>query len=92
MHTYKRTNWTTQEVIDLIKRQKIIRGDGVECDYCKQHNAVIDDVVDYFYDFQRPLTEHGSLGKCIQDGFIYHIGGIPEESVEQWTEQHIVNS
>ena len=91
MKTFKRTNWTTEQVIELIKGQKIIRGDGAECDHCKQHNAVIDDVVDYFYDFIRPLTEHGALGMRNEDKEICHIGGIPEEHVDQWTKQHINN-
>lgn len=77
--TFKRTNWTTEEIIELIKGKKITRGDGVECDYCKQHNDVIDDVVDYFYDFIRPETEFGALGMCNEDGVVYHIGSIPEE-------------
>ena len=91
MNTYKRSNWSTEEVIELIKGQKILRGDGTECDYCKQHNGVIDDVVDYFYDFIRPLEEFGCLGKCNEDDVIYHIGGIPEQDVEQWTKTHIKN-
>ena len=91
MKTYKRSNWSTEEIIELIKGQKIIRGDGVECDHCKQHNGVIDDVVDYFYDFIRPLTEFGALGMCNEDGNVYHIGGIPEEHAEQWQKQRIKN-
>lgn len=91
MHTYKRSNWTTQEIIELIKGQKITRGDGIECNHCKQHNGVIDDVADYFYDFIRPLEETGCLGKCNEDGSIRHIGGIPEQDVEQWTQTHIKN-
>jgi hypothetical protein len=26
-----------------------------------------------------------------EDGIIYHIGGIPEQDVEQWTQTHIKN-
>ena len=89
MRTFKRTNWTTEEVIELIEGQKIVRGDGVECDYCKHHNEAIDVVVDYFYDFIRPLTEFGALGKCNEDGGIYHIGGVPEEEVERWKAEKI---
>ena len=89
--TFKRTNWTTDEVIEIIKGQKIAQDDGTECDYCKRYNDVIDDLVDYFYDFKRPLVEFGCLGQCNEDNMVYHIGGIPEESVEQWSKQHIVN-
>jgi hypothetical protein len=30
--------------------QKIVRGDGVECDYCKKHNIVVDDIISFVKD------------------------------------------
>lgn len=91
MITFKRTNWTTEEVIDLIKGQKIVNSDGEEDEYCKQHNEVVDYIADHFYDFIRPVTEFGAMGVCNEDGAIYHIGGIPEENAEQWQKQRIKN-
>lgn len=89
--TFKRTNWTTEEVIELIKGQKIVNSDGKEDEYCQQHNQVIDHITDCLYDFIRPVTEFGAMGLCNEDGQIYHIGGIPEEHAEEWQKQRIKN-
>jgi len=53
MRTFKRDNWTNEQVINFINGQKIIRGDGIECDYCKKHNVVVDDVISFVKDTGR---------------------------------------
>lgn len=65
MNTFKRTNWTTEEVIELIKGQKIVNSDGEEYEYCKQHNEVVDHIADHFYDFIRPVLEECPVQKRI---------------------------
>lgn len=89
MRTFKRDNWTNEQIIKFLDGQKIVRGDGVEKDYCKEHNAVIDDVKSFFYDFTRPVEEFGAMGYCVEEDMVYHIGGIPEEFVEQWKKDRI---
>lgn len=89
--TFKRTNWTTEEVIELIQGQKIVNGNGEEDERCKQYNQVVDEIADYFYDFVRPVTEFGAMGLCNEDAQIYHIGGVPEEHAEQWQKQRVKN-
>ena len=44
MRKFKRDNWTNDQVLMFIDGQKIVRGDGTECDYCKSHNMIIDDI------------------------------------------------
>ena len=53
MRTFKRDNWTNEQIIKFLDGQKIIRGDGVECDYCKKHNVVVDDVISFVKDTGR---------------------------------------
>lgn len=74
----KRTNWTTEEVINLISSQKIVNGNWEEDDHCKAHNSVVDDIVDFFYDFIRQEDEMGAMAYCEETGEVYHIGQIPE--------------
>jgi hypothetical protein len=79
MRTFKRDNWTNEQILKFLDGQKITRGDGVECDYCKQHNDVIDDVKDFFYDFTRPVEEFGAMGYCEAEDLVYHIGQLPPQ-------------
>ena len=89
--TFKRTNWSIEEVIELIQGQKIVNGNGEEDERCKQYNQVVDEISDYFYDFVRPVTEFGAMGLCNEDGGTYHIGGMPKEHVEEYQKQRIKN-
>ena len=47
MRTFKRDNWTYDQICSFMQGQKIVRGDGVECDYCKNNNVIVDDVVSF---------------------------------------------
>jgi hypothetical protein len=89
MRTFKRDNWTNEQIIKFLDGQKIVNGDGIETDSCKEHNAVIDNVKAFFYDFTRPIEEFGAMGYCVEEDIIYHIGGIPEEFAKQWKEDRI---
>lgn len=92
MRTFKRDNWTNEQILKFLDGQKIVRGDGVECDYCKEHNGVIEDVKAFFYDFTRPIEEFGAMGYCVEEDIIYHIGAIPDEMAKQWEKENIKNS
>jgi hypothetical protein len=92
MRTFKRDNWTNEQIIKFLDGQKIVRGDGIETDYCNDHNAVIEDVKAFFYDFMRPVEEFGAMGYCAEEDMVYHIGGVPEEHADQWKMERVNNS
>jgi hypothetical protein len=50
MRTFKRDNWTTKQILKFIDGQKIAQGSGIECDYSKSHNIVVDDVIYFIKD------------------------------------------
>lgn len=50
MRTFKRDNWTNEQILKFLDDQKIVRGDGVECNYCKKHNVIVDDVISFVKD------------------------------------------
>lgn len=74
----KRDNWTTDEVIDIIKGFKLVPREKKDT-YANNHNEALDDAVEAFADFKRPVEELGAMAYCPDDGFIYHVGTIPEE-------------
>lgn len=78
MKTFKRDNWTNEQILHFLDGQKIVDGNGVETEHCKGHNAVIEEVKAFFYDFTRPTSEMGAMGYCEEEDMLYHIGEIPE--------------
>ena len=57
MRAFKRDNWTIDQVVHFMNDQKIVRGDGDECDYCKKHNIIIDDIVSFVETQGRPADD-----------------------------------
>ena len=78
MRIFQRTNWSNEQILHFLDGQKIVNGAGEVDNYCQDHNDVIDDIKDLFYDFMRPETEFGAMGYCVEEDQIYHIGGLPE--------------
>lgn len=76
--TFQRTNWSNEQILKFLDGQKIINGEGIVDNYCQDHNDVIEDIKDFFYDFMRPETEFGATGYCVEEDTVYHIGGLPE--------------
>lgn len=78
----KRSNWTTQEVIDIASGMQLVTGmsDPDHDQYMQAYNAGVAAVVDAFYDFQRPLSEMGAMAYSREDKTIVHVGHIPEEA------------
>jgi len=75
----KRDNWTTEEVMKILKGCKICDGEGkATSKFCVDHNAAIDDAIDAFFDFTRPLDEMGAMAYCPEEDMIYHVGAIPD--------------
>lgn len=79
MKTFKRTNWTTEEVIEILKGQKLVSPSGRNNEFVHSHNQGVDSCIDMFEDFQRPQEEFGAMGYCLEDQTIYHIGTIPPQ-------------
>ncbi len=78
MRTFQRTNWSNEQILHFLDGQKIVNGAGEVDNYCQDHNDVIDDIKDFFYDFMRPETEFGAMGYCVEEDMVYHIGALPE--------------
>lgn len=76
--TFQRTSWSNEQILHFLDGQKMCRGEGTVDNYCQDHNDVIDDIKDFFYDFMRPIEEFGAMGYCVEEDMVYHIGGLPE--------------
>ena len=78
--TLKRTGWTTEEVIKILKGCKIADANGeATSQFCVDHNDAIDDAINTFYDYLRPADEFGAMAYCPEEDTTYHIGTIPVE-------------
>jgi hypothetical protein len=75
MNNLKRTNWTTEEVIEMIKDRKIFDMEGKEANFFTNNNDVIDFIIELFQDFQRPEEEPGAMAYDMEKKEIVHIGG-----------------
>lgn len=76
---FKRDNWTTQEVIDLIEGQILVDGNGEESESVKDINDGVRQAAEIFYDFLRPVEEMGAMAYEVNEKIVYHVGQIPEE-------------
>lgn len=74
---FKRTNWTTEEVMELIRGQKLQDLEGCEPVSVKEHNDACENLAQFFYDFIRPVEEMGAMAYCTDDKTVYHIGAVP---------------
>jgi hypothetical protein len=70
----KRTNWTTEEVIELLEGMKLCTIGGKEDKYCKMENAAIARAKNFFEDFLRPEDEFGAMAYDPDSKQVYHIG------------------
>ena len=75
MKTFKRTNWTTEEVIELIRGMKTTNSKG-GTERCESHNDSVEMVAEMFCDFLRPQDDFGAMAYCVEDKTVYHIGQI----------------
>lgn len=80
MKTYKRDNWTNEEVMELIRGNKIAPHPTKPMpEWAEQHNAAIDHLQDFFFDFVRPDTEFGAMAYIVETKEVVHIGKIPPQ-------------
>lgn len=75
----KRDNWTTEEVMKIVEGCKIVQIEGKYSERIEEYNMVIDNVINQFYDFQRPLDDFGAMAYCPEEDMIYHVGSIPTQ-------------
>lgn len=75
MKTFKRTNWTTEEVIELIRGQKLVNSKGTT-EGCEAYNEAVENVANMFYDFLRPQEQPGAMAYIVEDKEVVHIGAI----------------
>ena len=80
MKNLKRDNWTTEEVIGILRGCKLTKfpsyDDGIEVEHINDHNGAVQDCIDTFFDFQRPIEESGATAYDTEDKRIVHIGPI----------------
>jgi len=88
---FKRDNWTNQEIRDFLEGQKLVPHKDSLKKYAEEYNHVLDTMKEFFFDFQRSVTEYGAMGFCKETGEIVHIGGIPPEHAEKWVEERVKN-
>ena len=69
--TFKRDNWTNDEVIDMLKGFLLMPTK----DWHTIHNEALDEAISSFYDFKRPIEESGAMART-EDGEIVHVGPI----------------
>ena len=74
---FKRDNWTNEEVIEIVKGQKLVHPPQMSVDRTIEHNRGVDSVIEAFEDFQRPAEEMGAMAYNFELKQIIHIGQIP---------------
>ena len=81
--TFKRTGWTTEEVMLILKDCMITprkRSDPDYVDeYAEAYNDGVQAAVEHFFDYTRPQEEFGAMAYCVEENMTWHIGTIPEE-------------
>lgn len=70
----KRTNWTTEEVIELIGQCRLYDVDGIEDTTGGTHSDAITLVLQTFEDFLRPEDQSGAMAYDPVSKNVYHIG------------------
>lgn len=73
MKTFKRDNWTNEEIIEFLKGQQLDKTSHEQRDW---FNFGIEVCIEMFEDFSRPQEESGAMAYCVEDKQIYHIGQI----------------
>jgi len=75
--TYKRDNWTNEEVITIIEGFKLIPASKTNpklVAIADAHNTAMQDLIEHIADFQRPPGQSGALAMDTKTKVIYHIG------------------
>lgn len=70
--TFKRDNWTNEEIIRILEGRKL-----KDFDHDVSYNDVIADCVDVFTRFLQPLNEMGALAMNTDTKEIIHVGKLP---------------
>lgn len=70
----KRTNWTTEEVIQLIEDCRLYDMNGKEDVEFGTHSDAVDMIRQKFEDFLRPTDQSGAMAYDPVSKNVYHIG------------------
>ncbi len=79
MKTFKRTNWTTEEVIHILEGLRLVDRNGKETKELKTMNFSLIEAICQFEDFLRDPNEFGAMAFDTELKEIVHIGKIPPE-------------
>jgi hypothetical protein len=72
----KRDNWTNEEVMDLLKGMRItgMKVNPPRVAYLESYNEGLQDAVETFFDFTRPMSESGAMAYDTEKKEIVHVG------------------
>ena len=76
MRTFKRDNWTNKEVMAFLQDCMLSPEDSQKF---ANPNFALENAIEVFEDFDRPLDEFGAMGFCVEENQIFHIGPIPPQ-------------
>ena len=94
MQKLKRNNWSNDEIVHLVSQMKVSASEAANSYYesIESYNEALNDVMTLFLDFEQPVTEWGALAYGLEDKFIVHTGGVPEEHEEHFILKRIDNT
>ena len=76
-HSLKRDNWTTAEVLDLIRGRFIVSRSGRREESIGSYNDGVESVMHLFEDFDRPIEESGAMAYNPETREVVHVGPLP---------------
>jgi hypothetical protein len=92
MQKLKRNNWSNDEIVYLVNQMKLEENASKFYESVKSYNEALNDVMILFLDFEQPVTEWGALSYGLEDKFIVHTGGVPEEHEEYFLAERVDNT
>ena len=94
MQKLKRNNWSNDEIVHLVSQMKTSINEATALYYesVESYNEALNDVMTLFLDFEQPVTQWGALSYGLDDKFVVHTGGVPEEHEEQFILERIDNT
>jgi hypothetical protein len=92
MQKLKRNNWSNDEIVYLVNQMKLEENASKFYESVGSYNEALNDVMTLFLDFEQPVTEWGALSYGLEDKFIVHTGGVPEEHEASFLAERVDNT